>query len=467
VPDVAVVGAGPAGVATAYFLRDSGADVTVLEAGDDVGGRTLSVPVGGVPSSTGALFVYRGTPAEELATELGIRTVPFSPDTYGIHVNGATVVDEDNDRLIDRLPISPTAREQLRAFVRTSLDEYALYTRGGRLTDDADSLSGHTVADRLRGLEPDAKEIITRAIRGGSVADPGQLSAQYALRYFASYLAHERHSRLYPVDGMQTIVRAMADRLKPGTVRPHARVDRVAFDRATDSYALTLAGEPDPVRARHVVVAVPAPITRRIVADLPAWKGEALAETQVPGSTTLCVTADITGLPHVAKWAFVTITGRPFDAVINPHPVGPGSAVELPATAQFVCYGNSAGYRPDLAADPAGTRAWVEEFLAVAPELRGRVLGAHLQTWEHCFAILTPERARAVPQLQQSIGRLHFAGDHTSDSAGTHGAYGEARRVADLIEGTLHDVREDGAVRRDALRNPDAGHHRRSAHHPG
>ena len=95
--DVAIVGAGPAGIATAYFLRDSGADVIVLEAGDD-GGRTLTVPVAGAPSNTGALFVYRGTPAEELVTELGIHTVAFTPDTYGIHINGATVVDDDNDR---------------------------------------------------------------------------------------------------------------------------------------------------------------------------------------------------------------------------------------------------------------------------------------------------------------------------------------------------------------------------------
>jgi protoporphyrinogen oxidase len=435
VHDVAIVGAGAAGVATAYFLRGSGADVIVLEAGDDVGGRTLTVPVGGVPSSTGALFVYRGTPAEELATELGVETVAFCPDTYGIHVNGETVVDSDNERLIDRLPIPPPAREQLRTFVRTSLDEYAQYTRAGRLTDDARALSGHTLAERLRGLEPDAREIITRAIRGGSVADPSRLSAQYALRYFASYLAHEQHSRLYPVDGMQSIVRAMVGRLAPGTVRLHARVDRIVYDSASDSYALTVAGKPDPLRARHVVVAVPAPISRRIVADLPRWKDEALAVTEVPGATTLSVTADVTGLPHVTRWAFITVTGRAFDAVINPQPAPPHPTAGPPATAQFVCYGNSAGYRPDLAADPAATAAWVEDFLAVAPELRGRVLGAHLQTWEHCFAILTPERARAVPRLQRSIGRLHFAGDHTSASAGTHGAYSEARRVADLITG--------------------------------
>ena len=268
---------------------------------------------------------------------------------------------------------------------------------------------------------------------------------------------------------MQSIVRAMVDELRPGTVRLHARVDRVAFDSASDSYEITLARGSDPVYARHVVVAVPAPITRRIVADLPRWKAEALATAQVPGATTLCVTADVTDLPHIARWAFVTVTGRAFDAMINPNPTRGGSTDKPPTTVQFVCYGNTAGYRPDLAANSGATAAWVEEFLAVVPDLRGRVLGAHLETWEHCFAILTPERARAVPRLQQSVGRLHFAGDHTSAPAGTHGAYGEARRVADLISeaGGLHDVHEDVAGRRGAFRPAHAGRHRWGAHHPG
>ena len=119
--------------------------------------------------------------------------------------------------------------------------------------------------------------------------------------------------------------------------------------------------------------------------------------------------------------------------MINPHPLPLDDPAGAPATVQFVCYGNEFGYQPDLAANPAATAAWVDDSLAVAPELGGRVLGAHLQTWEHCFAILTPERARAIPHLQKSVGGIHFVGDHTSVSAGTHGAYGEARRVADLI----------------------------------
>jgi hypothetical protein len=297
------------------------------------------------------------------------------PHTHGIHVNNVTVVDNDNDRLIDQLPISARAREQLRAFVRTSLEEYARYTQAGRLTDDAGGLAGHTIADRLIGLEADTVDIISSAIRGGSVADPSELSAQYALRYFASYLAHEQHNRRYPIDGMQGIPRAMADRLPAGTVRLGTRVTWVAFDSSSESYMLTVDGETEPIRAREVVLAVPAPVASQIAADLPAWKTEALAVASMPGSTTLCITADATGLPEIGRWAFVAVTGRTFDAVINPHPVSPG-VDEEPTTVQFVCYSASAGHRPDLISDPAATDAWVEEFLAVA-------LSSEAASWAH------------------------------------------------------------------------------------
>lgn len=102
--DLATVGAGPAGIATAYLLRHLELDIAILEAAAGVGGRTRSLRVGGVPSCTGALFVYRDTPSEELAAELGIRTAAFTPGTYGIHINNTTVVDSDTHRLIDQVP---------------------------------------------------------------------------------------------------------------------------------------------------------------------------------------------------------------------------------------------------------------------------------------------------------------------------------------------------------------------------
>ncbi|GAA2787379.1 FAD-dependent oxidoreductase [Saccharopolyspora taberi] len=104
-----------------------------------------------------------------------------------------------------------------------------------------------------------------------------------------------------------------------------------------------------------------------------------------------------------------------------------------PDVVHFVCYGNSAGYRPDLPGDREQETEWLEDFLTVAPGLRGRVLGTHVQTWEHCFALLSPERAAAVEDLRRPVGGVHFAGDWTSPTAGTHGALDEAKRVADAV----------------------------------
>ncbi|MFH8252559.1 flavin monoamine oxidase family protein [Microbacterium sp. B2969] len=428
--DLAIVGAGPAGLAAAYYLRNEGLDVVVLEAGNEVGGRTLSVPVAGFASNAGAMFVYRGTPAEELAVELQVPTTPFVPTTFGIHVHGETIVDSDNEGLIARLPVSGESRAQLRAFIASAMTEYAALTQGGRITDGASHIVEEKVSERLAGLNADVVDIVRHAVRGGGVADPSELSAKYALRYFASYLAHESENRLYPLDGMQSIPLAMAGRLAEGTVRLGSRVGAVRRDG--ERFAVELANG-ETVHAAEVLLAVPAPVVAEIAPDLPAWKREAIAIAKTPGSTELCVTADVTGLDDIADWAFIAVTGRSFDAVIAAVPGDDRRTEDGRRIAQFVCYGNSAGYRPDLVETDAGTDTWVEEFLAVAPRLRGRVLGAYLHTWEHCFSIITPERLAVLPRLQESIDGLHFAGDYTSDSAGTHGAYTEARRVADLV----------------------------------
>jgi hypothetical protein len=440
--DVAVIGAGPAGLATAYRLERAGLSVLVLEETDRVGGRALTVEVHGEPVNLGAMFVYGGTASHALAVELGVPLVPFEPETFGIHVNGTTVVSRDNAELVAGLPLTAASREALGAFLERARSTYFANTVDGQLHPASDSMNSESAQSQLDGLPEDVQRILEAAIRGGSVARPAELSATYALRYFASYLVHEKNNRLVAVGGIQAIPDALRRALVDTEVRMGCSVTRVsaaedgdwliAGDGATGSAA---------ERARHVVLAVPSPRIPAIV-DLPDWKTSALEQVRTPGSTVLGVVADVSGLepqdefPGSAgdpvaydDWAFVVTPGRPFDAVINPQP-GRASGV-----AQFVCYGNSSGYVP--AANVSGSGAleeWVEEFLAVAPGLRGRILGAQIRSWEHCFSLLTPARHLALAQLQRSVGgTMHFAGDYSSATAGTHGAYAEADRVAGTI----------------------------------
>ena len=424
----------------AYHLRESGLDVLVLEAGAEVGGRTRSVPLPGGVGNTGALFVYRGTPSEDLATELGLESVPFEPRTYGIALDGRTSIGVDPRSVVAGLPLPPEDAAALLQTLTEAVAEYRANTEGGQLAETSAALAAQTVAERLRELPERARRVVETAVQGGSVGRTEDLSAQYALRYFASYVALEKANRRLLVDGMQGLVTGMAARLPDGVVRRSTPVASVVRD-PDGTWVVTAAG-PDGAethRARQAVLAVPAPLVAGLAPDLPAAKRKALTAAATPGSTTMIVAADVAGLPDHRDWAFVTTVGAAFDCIINPAP-GPQTFRRQPdgeEIAHFVCYGNAAGYRPDLATDTApgstGRDAWVEDFLTVAPALRGRIRGVHVQTWEHCFAVLSPGRAAVLEELQRPVDGLHFAGDWSSSTAGCHGALSEARRVADAV----------------------------------
>ena len=74
---VGVIGAGFAGLAAADGLRAGGAEVTVLEARDRVGGRVWSVPFGeGAVVERGAEFILPGYDSmNALAARFGISPV--------------------------------------------------------------------------------------------------------------------------------------------------------------------------------------------------------------------------------------------------------------------------------------------------------------------------------------------------------------------------------------------------------
>ncbi|MDQ0618744.1 FAD-dependent oxidoreductase [Arthrobacter globiformis] len=149
--DVVVVGAGPAGLALAYDLRDLDTDVQVLEADDDIGGRTRSVQLAGAAVNTGAMFIYRGTRAEVLAKELGQETAPFHPATYGVHIDGVTSVARSTAEVVEKLPLDPESKAALVDFMEGLEREYRDNVQDGTITDKAAGLANETVAARLEG----------------------------------------------------------------------------------------------------------------------------------------------------------------------------------------------------------------------------------------------------------------------------------------------------------------------------
>ena len=98
--DVAVLGAGLAGLSAARDLKRSGADVIVIEARDRVGGRVeaVTLPDGRVVQAGGEVFGPGHTAYGELVEELGLAIEPsYVADpgeiSWGL-VDGVYVGDE-------------------------------------------------------------------------------------------------------------------------------------------------------------------------------------------------------------------------------------------------------------------------------------------------------------------------------------------------------------------------------------
>lgn len=299
VHDVAIVGAGLAGLRAAALLARAGREVVVLDAADEVGGRQRTDRVDGFLLDRG--FQVINPRYDALARALDPASLDLRPFPVGVRVvrDGRSDVLAHPLRHPGMLPatiagalsglVSPADAASAARWLLPALVRPASVAASGDSTL-------HAAWDRA-GLTGPLRRSVLEPFLSGVLADDGaDTSAAYAT-LLARLFALGRPG--VPADGIATLPRRLADIARAAGAGIRLSHRATAIDVRAERVEIAIEAG-DTVTAREVVVAVGGPQAAGLV-DLPAPKTRGLqtwwfgADAGAPASALLAVDGERRG----------------------------------------------------------------------------------------------------------------------------------------------------------------------------
>jgi monoamine oxidase len=409
-PRVIVIGGGFAGLSAAYELARAGADVTVLEARNRIGGRVLSfhdlVPNGTMEG--GAELIGTNHPVwQQYRERFGLTFLNITEDETveaPILIDGRRLTRTESDQLWEEMD---TAFGALTKDAGAVADAFAAWT-----TPDADALDRRSLADWIDAI--DASAFCKRAIDTQMTSDNGVRSS------WQSYLGNlamikgggladywTETERFRCAGGNQQLAQHLARAI--GTDRVHLReaVSSIRIDGTT----VTVTTPARTYEADYAILAVP-PLTWNRIRFSPPLRLPAVPQI---GSNVKYLMA-LTSKP----WLHPPLS----PAVLTDGPVNVtwwATEGQRVAGAGMVAFsgGPSAdtcrGWGPDRDAN------YARELARIYPSLPGSIAKRRFMDWpsdpwvKGSYSFPAPGEVTILgPRLQAPVAeRLFLAGEHT------------------------------------------------------
>lgn len=438
--DVAVVGAGVAGLTAAHELQRAGLHVRVFEAGDDVGGRMRSFRHDGYTVDLGAEQIpeqgYRAT--WELLNRLGVASeeVPRIGKALAVWRGGRAHLG-----LAERF--ASLTGPGLSSGAMPSMARLTAWSARHRRSFDGDhpeqtAAGAATVSDFARRYHRDLHDYLLQPVAGSFF---GWDTARSAVAPLLSLLLSAGPASTWRTyrDGMDLLARRLAAGLDVDT---GSEVHEVVTEAG--GVRLRLAGRE--VTARSAVLAVPAPVAARLHAGAPDDELPFLTACSFTPVLKVSCLLDRPLAPPSRRPLYILLTPRAEDdtlsAIIVDHSKHPGRAPAGKGLLSLVADpGRIAEFR--RAPDGEVCDRLVAAGARYVPGLERACRAAFVHSFTHGLPEATPEALRLRPPfMARAVRPVEYAGDWltlrpASEGAVRAGALAASRVLARLSPGRV------------------------------
>ncbi|MFC7204301.1 NAD(P)/FAD-dependent oxidoreductase [Haloferax namakaokahaiae] len=415
---IVVAGAGLAGLVAARHLAADGADVTVVETRDEVGGRVRTEKTDGFTLDRGFQVLFTAYPSVRRELDLAALDLrKFTP--------GATICRPSRRSVLsDPLRDPGSLFDSLRNPEVTTTDKLrTLALRQDVSTRDEErifSSADQSIRSHLRewGFTDDFIEHFVAPFYGGITLDRSLSTSKRVFEYTFKMLG--AGSTALPADGMQAIPEQLADsaRDEGAEIRLGEHVE--ALD-STDE-GVVVQTEAETIEADALVVATDPKEAQRLT-----------GLTSIPTDARSCVTQYYT-LPksealETGKRIMLNAAGT------DPNTVAPLSTVApeyAPDDAQLLC----ATFLGDDALDESDDELFEQTRRTLEAWYPDRYVSdlelLHTDRIEFAQFAQPPGVHDTLPDTRDPVGRTYLAGDYTAWSS-IHGAMRSGKEAADAV----------------------------------
>ncbi|MEE9247193.1 MAG: FAD-dependent oxidoreductase [Dehalococcoidia bacterium] len=429
--DTVIVGGGIAGLTLGYRLRDR--DILLLEQEEVCGGRTISRKLGEYVYNAGAQVILGdSSPVARLTDELGVQRTLIAKSKLPFFFKGKLVSSSNRLGLLWKLPMSLRDRFRLAwslfKFMRRyrSLAETPFDNKDPKVIE----LTSTTLGEFIGPVSQDIRDFWEVMAQDSQNAGVDAVTPFFPLLLLRLFLADE----YFVEGGTGRLTGALYGRIAPKTEIGAEVVEVKQVEEAVE-VTYEKEGVRKTVKARRCAMATPAPITLKVVRDLPSWKRDALDRIPFGSISTAAFLLSEPSENILGKGIWrVPVSGRKACAVTDPTFTFPRELKERTGQGLIRVYtGDKVSKELMQLSDGEVAEVLLDDLVSMFPRIRGKVVQTDVAHWYHGIPQWQPGHMDIYPSLQAPTGRIHYCGDYASPGY-MNGAVESAYRVLEEIK---------------------------------